>query len=143
MVDRSSAPVKQRELPCGERRGEAAGGASGTDTPGGAERGRERVVERGHLLAALRRVKRNRGSPGSDGMSVEEVPGYLREQWPQVREALLAGTYQPQPVKRGERPKPGGGVRTRGMPTGLDRGIQPAILQGLPPEGETTFSDGS
>ena len=94
----------------------------------------ERVVERGNLLAALRRVKRNGGSPGIDGMTVEELPGYLREHWPQIREALLAGTYRPQPVKRVEIPKPGGGVRKLGIPTVLDRFIQQAMLQVLQPE---------
>jgi RNA-directed DNA polymerase len=143
MLDRSRAPVKQLELPFAERRGEAAVGASGKDTPVGAERGMERVVERGNLLAALRRVKRNGGSPGIDGMTVEELPGYLREQWPQLREALLAGTYRPQPVKRVEIPKPGGGVRKLGIPTVLDRFIQQAILQVLQPAWDHTFSDGS
>ena len=72
----------------------------------------ERVVERGNRLAALARVKRNGGSPGVDGMTVEGLPGYLREPWPQSRAARLAGTYQPQPVTRVEIPQPGGGVRT-------------------------------
>ena len=143
MLDRSSAPVKQLELPFAERRGEASVGASGKDTPVGAEHGMERVVERGNLLAALRRVKRNGGSPGIDGMTVEELPGHLREQWPQIREALLAGTYRPQPVKRVEIPKPGGGVRNLGIPTGFDRFIQPARLPVLQPEWDHTFSDGS
>jgi RNA-directed DNA polymerase len=143
MLDRSSAPGKQLELPFVERRGEASVGASGKDTPVGAERVMERVVERGNLLAALRRVKRNGGSPGIDGMTVEELAGYLREQWPQIREALLAGTYRPQPVKRVEIPKPGGGVRKLGIPTVLDRFIQQAMLQVLQPEWDKAFSDGS
>jgi RNA-directed DNA polymerase len=143
MLDRSSAPGTQLELPFAERRGEASVGASGKDTPVGAEHVMERVVERGNLLAALRRVKRNGGSPGIDGMTVEELSGYLREQWPQIREALLAGTYRPQPVKRVEIPKSGGGVRKLGIPTGLDRFIQQALLQALQPEWDHTFSDGS
>jgi RNA-directed DNA polymerase len=118
-------------------------GASGKDTPVGAERVRARVGERGNLLAALRRVTRNGGSPGIDGRTGEELPGDLREQWPQIREALLAGTYRPQPGKRVEIPKPGGGVRKLGMPTVLDRFIQQALSQALPPEWEKTFSDGS
>jgi retron-type reverse transcriptase len=143
MLDRSSAPVKQLALPFAERRGEASVGASSKDIPVGAERVMERVVERGNLLAALRRVKRNGGSPGIDGMTVEELPGYLREQWPEIREALRAGTYRPQPVKRVEIPKPGGGVRKLGIPTVLDRFIQQAMLQALQPEWDRTFSDGS
>jgi RNA-directed DNA polymerase len=143
MLDRSSAPGKQLELPFVARRGDAAVGASGKDTPVGAARVMERVVERGHLLAALRRVQRNGGSPGIDGMTGEELPGYLREQWPQIRAALRAGTDRPQPVKRVEIPKPGGGVRKLGIPPGLDRFIQQAMLQVLQPEWAKTFADGS
>jgi RNA-directed DNA polymerase len=143
MLDRGSAPGKQLELPFGERRGEASVGASGGDTPVGAEGLMERVVERGNLFAALRRVKRNAGSPGVDGMTVEELPGYLREHWPRIRAALVAGTYRPQPVKRVEIPKPGGGVRTLGVPTALDRFIQQAVLQVLQPEWDKTFSESS
>ena len=126
MLDRGNAPAQQLELPFAERRGEASVGASGKDTPVGEERLMEQVVERGNLRAALRRVKRNAGSPGIDGMTVEELPGYLREHWPRIREGLLAGTYRPSPVKRVEIPKPGGGVRKLGIPTVLDRFVQQA-----------------
>jgi RNA-directed DNA polymerase len=143
MLDRGQAPGQQLELPFAERRGEASVGASGGDTPVGEEQLMERVVERGNLLAALRRVKQNGGSSGIDGRPVEELPGYLREHWPPIREALLVGTYRPQPVKRVEIPKPGGGVRKLGIPTVLDRFIQQAMLQVLQPEWDTTFSDGS
>jgi len=143
MLDRGRAPGQQLELPFAERRGEASVGASGQSTPVREESLMERVVERGNLLAALRRVKRNGGSPGIDGMTVEELPGYLRERWPQIRAALIAGTYRPSPVKRVEIPKPGGGVRKLGMPTVLDRFIQQALLQVLQPEWDKTFSEGS
>jgi RNA-directed DNA polymerase len=143
MLDRGSAPAQPLERPFAERRGEAAVGAAGWDAPVGDAGLRERVVERGNLLAALARVTRNGGSPGVDGMSGEGVPGHLREQWPQIREALLAGTYQPQPVKRVELPKPGGGVRQLGGPTVRDRVIQHAGLQGLQPAWDTTFSASS
>jgi RNA-directed DNA polymerase len=103
----------------------------------------ERVVERGNLLAARRRVKQHGGSPGIDGMTVEALPGDLCAHWLQIREALLAGTYRPQPVKRVEIPKPGGGVRTLGIPPVLDRVLQQAMLQGVQPEWATTFADGS
>ena len=75
MLDRGHAPGQQLELPVAERRGEASVGAWGGGTPVGEERLMEQVVERGNLLAALRRVKRNGGSPGLDGMTVEEWPG--------------------------------------------------------------------
>ncbi len=103
----------------------------------------ERAVERVNLLAALARVKRNGGSPGIDGMTVEELPAYLKTHWPEIRTALRAGTYQPQPVKRVEIPKPGGGVRKLGIPTVLDRFIQQALLQVLQPAWDGTFSEGS
>jgi RNA-directed DNA polymerase len=143
MVDRGHAPAQPRDLPVAERRGEAAVGASGRDTPVGDAGLMERVVERGHRRAALRRVKQNGGSPGIDGMTVEEWPGYLGEHGRQIRAALRAGTYRPQPVKRVEIPTPGGGVRNLGSPTVLDWFLQQARLQVVPPEGETTFADGS
>jgi RNA-directed DNA polymerase len=143
MLDRGSAPAQQLELPFAERRGEATVGASGGTAPVRDVGLMERVVERGKLLAALARVKRNGGGPGVAGMTVEGLPGYLREQWLQIRKALLAGTYQPQPVKRVEIPKPGGGVRKLGVPTVLDRVIQQSVLQVLQPEWDTTFSASS
>ena len=103
----------------------------------------ERVVERGNLLAALAHVKRKGGSPGVAAMTVEALPGYVREQWPPIRDALLAGTYQPQPVKRVEIPQPGGGVRKLGVPTVLDRFIQPAVLQVQQPDWGATCSASS
>jgi RNA-directed DNA polymerase len=141
-LDRGPAPAPQLELPVAERRGEASVGAAEQDTPGGEERLMAQVVERGNLLAALRRVKRNGGSPGTDGMTVEELPGSLREHWPRRCEALRAGTYRPSPVKRVEIPKPGGGVRKLGIPTVLDRFVQQAVRQVRQPRWEPTFSEG-
>jgi RNA-directed DNA polymerase len=103
----------------------------------------ERVVERQNLLTALARVKANEGSPGIDGMTVEELPDYLRQHWPAIRTRLLAGSYRPSPVRRVEIPKPGGGVRKLGIPTVLDRLLQQALLQVLQPEWDNTFSDHS
>ena len=77
----------------------------------------ELVVERQNCLAALKRVKANKGSPGIDGMTVGELPAYLKAHWPGIRDALLAGRYHPQPVKRVAIPKPGGGERELGIPT--------------------------
>jgi group II intron reverse transcriptase/maturase len=103
----------------------------------------ERACERRNLQAALKRVRRNAGSPGIDGMTVEELPAHLRVYWPRLREELLAGRYQPQPVRRVAIPKPGGGERELGIPTVLDRFIQQALLQVLQPQFDPTFSDGS
>lgn len=101
----------------------------------------EEVCERENMKEALRRVERNKGGPGVDGLTVGELRGYLKESWSEIREALLSGTYRPQPVRRVEIPKPGGGVRMLGVPTVMDRMIQQAILQVLQPLWDPTFSE--
>lgn len=103
----------------------------------------EQVLDRENLLAALKRVKANRGSPGIDGMTVTQLPEYLKEAWPAIREALFAGTYRPQAVRRVEIPKPGGGERLLGIPTALDRFIQQALAQVLSQLFDPTFSESS
>ncbi|HWN42409.1 MAG TPA: group II intron reverse transcriptase/maturase [Thermoanaerobaculia bacterium] len=92
------------------------------------------------MFRALRRVCRNKGAPGADGMTVEELPGYLRTHWLEIRAALLNGSYRPQPVLRKEIPKAGGGVRELGIPTVLDRLIQQALAQVLQAEWDRSFS---
>ncbi len=91
----------------------------------------------------MRRVKSNKGSPGIDGRKVSELPGYLKQHWPAFREQLLSGTYEPQPVRRVEIPKPDGGVRKLGIPTVLDRFIQQAVMQVLQGRWDRTFSEHS
>ena len=103
----------------------------------------ERVLSRPNLQAALKRVRQNKGSPGIDGMSVEELPDYLREHWLELREQLLAGSYPPRAVRRCAIPKSGGGVRELGIPTVLDRFIQQALLQVLQPLIDPSFSQHS
>jgi RNA-directed DNA polymerase len=104
----------------------------------------EEVCERENLKQALKRVKANKGAPGVDGMTVQALPAYLREHWPTIRASLLEGTYQPQPVRRVEIPKPdGGGVRKLGIPSALDRLVQQAVLQVLQRQWDPTFSDSS
>jgi len=103
----------------------------------------EKVVERANCQTALKRVLANKGSPGIDGMTVKELSGCLKTHWPAIKERLLTGTYQPQPVQRVEIPKPGGGMRSLGIPTALDRFIQQAILHVLQPEWDSSFSDAS
>ena len=110
------------------------------ESPAPVEQVMEAVCERGNCLRALKRVKANRGSPGADGMKVSELPGYLKQHWPTIREQLLCGSYQPQPVKRVEIPKPDGGVRKLGIPTVLDRFIQQAVMQVLQRQWDATFS---
>jgi group II intron reverse transcriptase/maturase len=130
------------EAPRCQRSGEASTAASGNERPG-TGRLMEEVVQRGNAKAALKRVRQNKGSPGVDGMTVDELPEYLAEHWEKIREELLAGTYQPRPVKRQEIPKSGGGVRELGIPTALDRFVQQAILQVLQPRFDPTFSEHS
>ena len=77
----------------------------------------ERICQRENLWQALKRLRRNGGSPGIDGMTVDALTGYLKQHWLEIREQLLNGTYQPQPVRRVEIPKPDGGVRKLGVPT--------------------------
>jgi RNA-directed DNA polymerase len=103
----------------------------------------EVVCQPENLRRALHRVRSNQGSPGIDGLTVAELPSYLAQHWPLVREQLLSGTYWPQPVKRVEIPKSDGGVRKLGIPTVLDRFIQQAVLQVLQAEWDSTFSDQS
>ena len=103
----------------------------------------EKVVERDNLVRALKRVRQNKGSAGIDGMSVDDLPEYLRGNWERIREELLTGSYQPLAVRRHEIPKSGGGVRQLGIPTVLDRFIQQAILQVLQPIFDPTFSEHS
>jgi len=114
-----------------------------TESTASTEHLMEEVCERKNLKRALKRVKANKGSPGVDGMTVEEVPGYLREHWAEVKEQLLEGAYEPQPVKRVEIPKPGGGVRKLGVPTVLDRFVQQSALQVLQKQWDPTFSEHS
>jgi RNA-directed DNA polymerase len=103
----------------------------------------EEVIEGENLKQALGRVKANKGSPGVDGMMVEELTGYLKEHWPSIREHLLSGIYKAQPVKRVEIAKPGGGIRKLGIPTVLDRFIQQAVMQVLQRRWDPTFSQRS
>src|SRR6516225_1601953 len=83
--------------------------ANGCEHPASTIRLMEAVCERENLKAALRRVRANKGSPGIDGMTVVGLKDYLKQHWPAIRKQLLNGTYEPQPVRRVEIPKPDGG----------------------------------
>ena len=123
-------PLEARdEIPHGQRSGEVPMAARATESSGRSDL-MERVVSRTNLQNALKRVKSNKGSPGIDGMTVDELSGHLREHWEEIREQLLAGTYQPRMVKQQLIPKSGGGMRELGIPTVLDRFIQQALLTG-------------
>ena len=135
-------PLEGRgEAPRAERSGESRPAKNGSERSG--TEGEDLmvlVVERSNVEAAYRRVKKNKGSPGIDGMTVEELPAHLASRWPVIREELLAGTYQPKPVRRYAIPKNDGGVRELGIPTVVDRLVQQCILQVLQPRIDPSFS---
>ena len=113
------------------------------ESPAIGEQLMEEVCEGENCKRALARVKANKGSAGVDGMTVQQLPGFLKQYWPAIREQLLSGTYEPQPVRRAEIPKPDGGKRKLGIPTVLDRFIQQAVMQVLQDRWDGTFSDHS
>jgi RNA-directed DNA polymerase len=109
------------------------------ERPAGTTRLMEEICDRENLTEALRRVKANKGSAGIDGMTVGALADHLKQHWPAIRERLLSGTYEPNPVRRVEIPKPDGGVRKLGIPTVLDRLIQQAVMQVLQRQWDGTF----
>src|SRR5258708_12745555 len=101
------------------------------------------VCETRNLKRALRRVKANKGSPGVDGMRVDQLARHVIGHGNEIREELLSGTYKAQPVKRVEMDKPDGGKRRLGIPTAMDRFVQQAVLQVLQEQWDPTFSNHS
>ena len=136
-VDRGEPPVS------GHQGAEPLVAKPATERPAETEELMEEVCNRENLVRAWKRVRRNKGSPGVDGMTIDDARDYLGEHWPSIRSQLLAGTYQPQPVKRVEIPKPDGGVRKLGVPCVVDRLIQQALLQVLQEQWDPTFSEHS
>jgi RNA-directed DNA polymerase len=138
------AEMSRSEAPRGSEEGtESFAAEREAESPAGIEPLMEAVCERSNCKQALARVKRNKGSAGVDGMTVEQLPAYLKQHWPAIRQQLLSGTYKPQPVKRVEIPKPDGGMRKLGIPTVLDRFIQQAVMQVLQRIWDGTFSQHS
>jgi RNA-directed DNA polymerase len=135
--DRGEAPKCLREGT------ESSAAKRGTESPAITEQLIEEVCGRENCKQALKRVKANKGSAGVDGMTVQQLPEFLRQHWPAIREQLLSGTYKPQPVRRVEIPKPDGGMRKLGIPTVLDRFIQQAVMQVLQSKWDRTFSEHS
>jgi RNA-directed DNA polymerase len=138
-------PAESRsEAPTAAAKGTETFVAKGeSESPAITERLMEEVCERNNCWQAWRRVKANKGSPGLDGMTIARFPQYLKHHWPAIREQLLNGRYQPQPVRRVEIPKPDGGMRKLGIPTVLDRLIQQAVMQVLQRSWDSTFSEHS
>ena len=111
--------------------------------PTGKARLLEKILERENMHRALQRVVANDGAPGVDGMTVQQLKGFLKRNWPTIRQALLDGVYIPLPLRRKEIDKPEGGVRMLGIPSSVDRLIQQAVAQVLGPIWDPTFSDNS
>jgi RNA-directed DNA polymerase len=101
----------------------------------------EKVLDRENLNLAYKRVKKNGGSHGVDGMKVEGLLPYLKQHGENLKQSLLDGKYRPLPVRRVEIPKPDGGIRLLGIPTAVDRMIQQALSQVLSPIFEIEFSN--
>ena len=101
----------------------------------------EQILSRGNMRMAYKKVKANKGAGGVDGISIEEVDEYLKENWTDIKEKILKRKYKPQPVLRVEIPKPNGGVRKLGIPTVVDRVIEQGIAQVLTPMFEPKFSE--
>lgn len=142
-IEQIELPLEDRsEAPSAERSGEATSTAQGFERSGD-DAQMEQIVERSNLARALKRVRRNKGSAGIDGMTVDELVPYLRKHWPAIREHLLMGRYQPSAVRLHEIPKGGGRMRMLGIPTVLDRFIQQAVLQVLQPRFDPAFSESS
>ena len=143
VLDFSSLPAGEART-AGREETESRGATHGTENPANTNQLMEEVCERENLKEALQQVKANKGSGGIDGMTVEELDDYLKQHWPTIRERLFNGTYEPQPVRRVEIPKPdGGGMRKLGIPSVLDRFIQQAVMQVLQRRWDRTFSPGS
>lgn len=103
----------------------------------------EKMLSRDNLLRALKRVEKNKGSHGIDGMKVDQLRGHILQNWEPIRKSIKDGAYKPMPVRRVEIPKPNGGIRLLGIPTVTDRLIQQAIGQVLTPIFDPAFSDNS
>ncbi|MET0943364.1 MAG: group II intron reverse transcriptase/maturase [Mesorhizobium sp.] len=122
---------------------EAITASAERESPAPTEHLMEAICDPDNIEAALDAVKRNKGAPGIDGITVKQLPSILSARWPEIERQLLQGRYQPQPVRRVKIPKPAGGTRNLGIPTVIDRVIQQAILLRLQPLWDPTFSEHS
>lgn len=135
-----TAPDRQLTLPLAERpEGELVAGEQGLRASTEDLTLMAQILARENLKRALKQVRQNQGAPGIDGMTVDELPAYLKQHWPEIRAQLEAGQYHPQAVKRVEIPKPDGKKRPLGIPTVLDRFIQQAIAQVIQAQWEPAF----
>ena len=114
-----------------------------SESPTGQIRLMESILERNNMRRAIKRVIKNKGAPGVDGMTVRKLKRYFKRHREKTEKALLEGTYMPMPVRQKEIPKPGGGVRLLGIPTALDRAIQQATAQIMNQIWDHIFSESS
>jgi RNA-directed DNA polymerase len=135
----ANASANPRKRAAAQPQDERVAGQSGQPESIQAQATLARVLERENLRRALKQVRQNKGAPGMDGMTVDELPGYLRQHWLGLRAQLEAGHYCPQPVRRVEIPKPDGKTRPLGIPTVLDRFLQQAIAQVISAQWEPHF----
>jgi RNA-directed DNA polymerase len=141
-LDFSSSPTGEART-AGREGSESLRTANAPESPARTNQLMEEIVERENLKEALRRVKANKGGPGVDGITFDQLDDHLKQHWPAIREQLLSGTYRPRPVRRVEIPKPDGGVRKLGIPTVLDRFLQQAVMQVLQQRWDPGFSEHS
>ncbi|TAG49495.1 MAG: group II intron reverse transcriptase/maturase [Betaproteobacteria bacterium] len=141
---------QHREVPTGETPGEALSRAEGgeamlpqRDVTDAGQSLLARALETQNMHSAWKRVKRNKGAAGVDGMDIVQTGRHLASAWPQIKAELLTGNYRPSPVRRLSIPKPQGGTRELGIPTVTDRLIQQAVLQVLQPMIEPSLSESS
>ncbi len=138
MSSEGKASVRPLERPLDDPGDEAVTGTRREDAPVEEPDLLERVLEPPNLRRALQQVRRHQGAPGIDGMTVDDREEHVQTPGPTIRAALVEGTYTPQPVRRTEIPKPGGGTRNLGIPTVLDRFIAHAWWQVVPEEWDPT-----
>ena len=131
------------EMVRGTDRSETPAASWPPESPTGPVQLMEEILEWDNVQRALKRVRSNKGAPGVDGMTVDQLPGYLRRHWPKIRDDLLHGRYVPLPVRRKAIPKPDGGERLLGIPAVLDRVVQQAVAQVLQAMWDPTFSESS
>lgn len=147
VTHQKSAKAERDESRRGEAKPEASRDEARTAHDETASLGRDglltQALAKANMVMAWKRVKANRGSAGVDGKTIAETADELKTHWPRIREALLEGSYRPEPVRRVQIPKPGGGMRELGIPTVTDRLIQQALLQILQPIIDPTFSEHS
>src|SRR5690606_25657729 len=146
VLPKMGAPAQRTGVALGEAACDPVSEETGSPRHGNEDTGSallQAALTRENLKQALKRVRANKGAAGVDGLDIDQTARQLVTAWPAIREALLAGSYRPSPVRRVMIPKPDGSQRELGIPTVTDRLIQQALLQVLQPLLDPTFSEHS